>query len=86
MNLSTIRGCSHFCTQIKSKVYPQHTSRSLAMDVLAALQENISADSAMRSPLKKQRLEEPLRVKKLSEHAVLPKRGSAGAAGYDLAR
>ena len=27
-----------------------------------------------------------LRVKKLSEHAVLPKRGSAKAAGYDLAR
>ena len=26
-----------------------------------------------------------LRVKKLSEHAVLPVRGSAGAAGYDLA-
>lgn len=23
-------------------------------------------------------------VKKLSEHAILPKRGSAGAAGYDL--
>ena len=29
---------------------------------------------------------EPLRVKKLSEHATLPVRGSAGAAGYDLAR
>jgi hypothetical protein len=27
-----------------------------------------------------------LRVKRLSEHAVLPKRGSSGAAGYDLAR
>merc|ERR1719254_90169 len=26
----------------------------------------------------------PLRVFKLSEHAVLPKRGSEGAAGYDL--
>lgn len=26
-----------------------------------------------------------LRVKRLSEHAVLPVRGSAGAAGYDLA-
>eukprot|EP00201_Polytomella_parva_P008713 CAMPEP_0175051230 /NCGR_PEP_ID=MMETSP0052_2-20121109/7678_1 /TAXON_ID=51329 ORGANISM="Polytomella parva, Strain SAG 63-3" /NCGR_SAMPLE_ID=MMETSP0052_2 /ASSEMBLY_ACC=CAM_ASM_000194 /LENGTH=176 /DNA_ID=CAMNT_0016315479 /DNA_START=92 /DNA_END=622 /DNA_ORIENTATION=- len=29
--------------------------------------------------------EETLRVKKLVPHAVLPKRGSAGAAGYDLA-
>lgn len=56
------------------------------MDVLSALQENISTDSIMKSPMKKQRLEEPLRVKKLNEHAVLPKRGSAGAAGYDLAR
>lgn len=27
-----------------------------------------------------------LLVKRLSEHAVLPKRGSVGAAGYDLAR
>ena len=27
-----------------------------------------------------------LRVKKLSEHATLPVRGSSGAAGYDLAR
>lgn len=25
-------------------------------------------------------------VKRLSEHAILPVRGSAGAAGYDLAR
>ena len=29
---------------------------------------------------------ESLRVKKLSEHATLPVRGSEGAAGYDLAR
>lgn len=28
----------------------------------------------------------PLRVKKLVPHAKLPVRGSAGAAGYDLAR
>lgn len=27
-----------------------------------------------------------LLVKRLSEHAVLPKRGSSGAAGYDLSR
>lgn len=33
---------------------------------------------------KRPRLEEVLRVKKLSEHAVIPTRGSAGAAGYDL--
>lgn len=29
---------------------------------------------------------EALRVRRLNEHALLPKRGSAGAAGYDLAR
>ena len=27
-----------------------------------------------------------LRVKRLSEHAILPTRGSPGAAGYDLSR
>lgn len=32
------------------------------------------------------KMTEVLAVKKLSEHATLPKRGSAGAAGYDLAR
>ena len=31
------------------------------------------------------RVEDTLRVKKISEHAVLPVRGSEGAAGYDLA-
>ena len=33
-----------------------------------------------------QTVEVPLLVKKLSVHATLPKRGSALAAGYDLAR
>lgn len=36
---------------------------------------------------KQQKMEQPLlKVKRLSEHAILPVRGSAGAAGYDLAR
>lgn len=30
--------------------------------------------------------QQPLRVKKLRPDAILPKRGSVGAAGYDLAR
>jgi len=35
-------------------------------------------------PMKVQRTEEPvLQVKKLSEHAILPVRGSPGAAGED---
>jgi len=29
---------------------------------------------------------ETLQVKRLSDKAILPKRGSTGAAGYDLAR
>lgn len=39
-------------------------------------------------PLKVQKVDYNmiLKVKKLSENATLPKRGSAGAAGYDLAR
>ena len=36
-------------------------------------------------PAKMPRLEDQLRVKKISEHATLPARGSDGAAGYDLA-
>lgn len=35
---------------------------------------------------KRMRIEDTLRVKKLSEHATIPSRGSAGAAGYDLSR
>ncbi len=42
--------------------------------------------AAGASPAKAPRLADALRVKKLSEHATLPARGSAGAAGYDLAR
>lgn len=37
-------------------------------------------------PPSKLRKMEELRVKKLVQHAILPVRGSAGAAGYDLAR
>lgn len=42
----------------------------------------------MEHPSKLQRTDaDPqLRVKRLSEAATLPRRGSAGAAGYDLAR
>lgn len=35
-------------------------------------------------PTKQQKMEQALRVKRLSEHAILPTRGSPGAAGYDL--
>ena len=38
------------------------------------------------TPAKKAKLNDRFLVKKLSEHAFLPVRGSVGAAGYDLAR
>lgn len=49
----------------------------------AAGQENLP-----QQPSKLQKLDgmDTLRVKKLSDNATLPTRGSAGAAGYDLAR
>jgi hypothetical protein len=50
------------------------------MQPLTAHSENIEG------PTPKTRRVEVLRVKKLSEHATLPVRSSAGAAGYDLAR
>ena len=37
-------------------------------------------------PAKAMKLTQSLRVKKLCDAATLPARGSAGAAGYDLAR
>lgn len=50
------------------------------MDVPSPVKED-----AIARPLKSQRFAEaPLRVHRLSDHAVLPSRGSAGAAGYDL--
>lgn len=44
--------------------------------------ENVLAAPSPKKP--RMQVEVPLRVKKLSEDATLPVRGSAGAAGYDL--
>lgn len=53
------------------------------MQPLAVHGENLSPEQ----PLKLAKMDTSvLRVKKLSESAILPTRGSAGAAGYDLAR
>lgn len=48
--------------------------------------ENMPKASTAEKPAKMARIEpvDRLLVKKLSENATLPKRGSAGAAGYDL--
>jgi dUTP pyrophosphatase len=61
------------------------------MDVLAEANQNLMKEAPLSSgkPAKMPRIEraeEKLQVKKLSDKATLPKRGSAGAAGYDLAR
>lgn len=54
-------------------------------EVLSPVDENMMQT---RPAAKMARVEgtAPLKVKKLSEHATLPKRGSQFAAGYDLAR
>jgi len=48
----------------------------------------VGGENIPEQPQKMQKMEhEPvLRVKKLSDRATLPVRGSSGAAGYDLAR
>lgn len=48
--------------------------------------ENMGTEPAAKVQKTVHTAEVPLLVKKLSEHATLPKRGSANAAGYDLAR
>lgn len=53
------------------------------MPPLATLSQNHLPE---QQPMKRAKETEVLRVKKLSEHATLPVRGSTGAAGYDLAR
>ena len=69
----------------------RHRHSNMASTLAASSRENIPAEPAT----KLQRTEGPatapapleaLRVRRLNEHALLPKRGSAGAAGYDLAR
>ena len=61
-------------------------TRAPARKMTAQVLADSSRENAKPAPAAKRLAMEPLRVKKLSEHATLPKRGSAGAAGYDLAR
>lgn len=72
------------CRSYFSKLTGGTQSRKMSQP-LAAISggENIPGQ-----PAKMQKMEEKplLRVKKLSENATLPVRGSSGAAGYDLAR
>ena len=49
-------------------------------------QENVNPEPAAKMQKVSPAPDPPLLVKKLSEDATLPKRGSSHAAGYDLAR
>lgn len=60
--------------------------RRIASGGGAAHRGTITTTSAAKKPKMAHDDEQQLRVKKLSDVAVLPVRGSQGAAGYDLAR
>lgn len=72
--------------QTKSHLHHQqiHQRDKVTMSVLQpSSRDNLIPDVP---PAKQQKMEQPpaLKVKRLSEHAILPTRGSSGAAGYDL--
>ncbi|KAF8684424.1 hypothetical protein HU200_044318 [Digitaria exilis] len=58
--------------------------RSLSTTAMAASNGSAAADAVQEPPQKITKIAPLLKVKKLSEKAVLPSRGSALAAGYDL--
>ncbi len=61
----------------------QHSKTKMSKPLAAINSENVPQPNAK---MQKVEVEPTLRVKKLSERAILPVRGSTGAAGYDLAR
>ena len=66
-------------------LFPRLPGARTARTVRPSRRMSVGADAEPQPPAKMARLEETLRVKKISEHAILPVRGSDGAAGYDLA-
>lgn len=66
---------------------PARLSRSLRFRCMSLKSSRADDDdnNATAPPTKMSKLTDTLRVKKMSEHATLPVRGSDGAAGYDLA-
>lgn len=62
-----------------------HTSRGITITTHATTTHR-DDDEQGQGGRKQMKMTETLRVKKLSETATLPVRGSEGAAGYDLAR
>lgn len=65
-----------------------HTSRGITITTHATTTTTTHRDDDEQGQggRKQMKMTETLRVKKLSETATLPVRGSEGAAGYDLAR
>lgn len=63
-----------------------HTSRGITITTHATTTTHRDDDEQGQGGRKQMKMTETLRVKKLSETATLPVRGSEGAAGYDLAR
>jgi hypothetical protein len=61
-------------------------SHRLSTIAMAASNGAAAADSIQETPQKISKIAPLLKVKKLSDKAVLPSRGSALAAGYDLSR
>jgi len=75
------------CFSTMNTVMEKSSSLSVANKESKAFGSPVKATD-QPTALKRSRSEETsrFRVKKLTEHATLPVRGSAGAAGYDLAR
>jgi dUTP pyrophosphatase len=74
---------------ISRRLHPTSLSTLVmaASNGAAAVDETVAAtDSVQEPPQKISKISPLLKVKKLSEKAVLPSRGSALAAGYDLSR
>ena len=63
-----------------------HASRGITITTHATTRRGDDDDEQGQGGRKQMKMSETLRVKKLSETATLPVRGSDGAAGYDLAR
>ena len=84
---TTTRQTPHYCMlgRVTLRVLPPRTFITRTRSSSKAFGNmSVGADSE-QPPAKMARVEDFLRVKKISENAVLPVRGSQGAAGYDLA-
>ena len=73
-----------------SRQAPQLDLRTRHRSGMTTLAESVGRENIPEPAAKLQKLssppEPPLLVRKLSEHATIPTRGSAKAAGYDLSR